>query len=198
MPVKRIPVILVTIVLALFAAGCFSSDNPLSEEAAAEPDRGLEGKWLLEFETGDVSYLGIQVIDSRHMKLIRSNQSEPRKGIDEIQEFVIFPTAAKGQKFLNLEMPLPSRDPDEKKKTRRGYWFYKYQFLKDGTILLQTPTYEAIKEAVEKGALKGNAWETTWASNVDLTDSSTRILDWLIGADPKNDFSRFGTMKRLR
>jgi hypothetical protein len=185
------------IVLSALTAGCFSSDNPLSAEGAAVPDRALAGLWSIEFEQGDITYFDIKIPDARHMRLMQSKKLPFEKGKGDYQEFVIFPTLFKGQRFMNVEMLLPSRNPDDRKNLRKAYWFYKYELTSPDELMVWSPAYEALEEAVKKGALRGKAWETTWASNVDLTDESPRILDWLAARDPKRDFVPFGMMKRM-
>jgi hypothetical protein len=190
---KRILGLLGYVLLVFSLCSCDESKVPLSEPKASFRDESIRGVWHARQGEDDL-YLHIIPTKPPLMKLVKVFHANGKDnyGNSNFGEFEMFPTLANGKKFMNLKY-FRSQDPNQSKSPLEPrYTFLMYDLTKDNMLNVWQLDYETWKAAFAAKRLKGNAWETTWGSNVSIEDTSENILKFLLSEDTQNQFRLLG------
>jgi hypothetical protein len=193
LPILSIVQIALLALISLTVTGCDESKNPLEKPKEEVVDKDLLGLWRGTQEGHDV-YLHIVAEKPPMMKavVITYPLNDYHVGVSEYE---MYPTITAAHKFLNVEVP------SDKDKHEMAYWFAKYNFSADGKLTIMVPDYDGMDEAVKSHKLTGKAWTSTWTSNVELDDSSPRLLSYFDARTPSGDdiakYKPFGTFHRV-
>lgn len=166
------------LLLVLVCCGVPESANPLVPAEKGVLDKALLGTW----EGGDgkdVLTLVFAVKEGAVMTI-----TAPRDAEHEPLEFEAHACTAGGAKFLNARA-LESGRPDS------SWLIVRYQLDKAGVLTLFTLRDDAVREAIEKGTLKGES-KGSPAQRV-ITDSVEKLRAFVA---KKDVFEKFGTFKR--
>ena len=181
--------------ICFLVSACYQSDLPISPPDSANSDDRLLGVWHGSIEGNDI-YLHIIHMEKPWLRLIRIVHVN-HGGISENSELDMFPSVVGKDRFVNIKFPKTSDTKDEKGPPKDAYWFYKYEISSKGVMTVSVIDYPAIKECIDAGRLAGKAWESTWSTNVNITDSSERIRSFLVEPGEKQ-FKELGQFKRMQ
>jgi hypothetical protein len=197
---KKIFSTLGVVCLALSLSGCFNKSKlPLSRWEDAQPDKALAGAWRAVVDGKDV-YLHVIPYPEDHPEkawmqlahVVQPPGGSPGRGEDAIL-LHMFPTAAKGRKFMNVLFRKPHNTKDGRCEVEEYYWFWKYELSRDGVLTVWELEEEGSRLAVEDGKLKG-----AYKNSVQLEDSGENILAYLLSVEGEKSFHLYGKFKKIR
>ncbi len=200
---KKILLTLSVICLTLFAGGCFNKSKvPLSKPEAAQPDMSLAGAWYGVIEGRDVYLHAIPILEPQSetkawMRLVHVVHPKSGAAAKDGEDAIIlnmFPTVARGRKFMNVLFRKPQQLEGGKYEVEEYYWFWKYDISKDGVLTVWELDDEAMRLALENEKLKGRYRKVS----VYLEDSSENILAYLLSDEGEKAFRLYGQFKKVR
>jgi len=183
------------VLLTLCLSACDQSQVPLKTPVAADADDRLVGVWHSKIQDNDV-YLHIIPMEKPWLRLIRVTHIN-HGGISENDQVDFFPSAIGTRRFVNLKFRKAMAIKDDHAVPQDAYWFFKYDIAPNGAMTVWTLDYASVQAAVNTGKLAGKAWETTWDSNVDLTDNADHIVSFLNTLCGKQ-YTEYGQFRRMQ
>lgn len=160
--------LVVSIVLPLLAS-CAVSDNPLSEPGRAKLDPRLVGTWRLK---GWDAYYHVSPTGGKVPEgMLIGVSSRPYKGTEPEHVVLAFPAVIGDSAFLNLavvkkEDQLNVLDGKRWKPTMIGSYFIVRYTLSHDVLKIQLMDAVAVRQAIEKGKIKGTVAKETHELNV--------------------------------
>lgn len=184
----------VLLIACVLAAGCEDSTNPLSEPAASKADKQLIGVWRHKDDEGTTYYhvgtLGGNAPDSvlRVVTVVLDKNGE----LEEPDQAIAFPTTIAGVNYLNVASAKPEQLAQIREKGWQAglldsYFILKYR-VEDGALLAWHIDYDAKKEAIEAGKIKGEIKQADDGGVRRFTDTSQNLAKFVASA-PKGLFS---------
>lgn len=181
-------------VVTLCLSGCLESKEPLCSAQHYFIDRTLLGKWKRINGSGTLEIS--QSTPNSLLLLVKEHGLAMPKERDKM-EFSLVLCKTTIATYANLRTS-SVMDEEKVKKGIKGsdvFSFYRYHIDSDGTLSVRSPAYNALKEAVDRGELRGKAWATTWGENVTLTEAGPRMQKWF---DRQNESQAFGEATRYQ
>ena len=158
-------------------------------------DARLAGVWHGNVQGND-EYLHIfNLVDGKSLKLIRVTHINTG-GIENHEILEMFPTESGKHHYLNIKFNCPDAKTDAKPNvTKEGWVFARYDITPAGELDVSLIGYDCLKAAIDKNLLHGNAWETTWGSNAQVSDNSKELLEFVDSSNA--EFKPYGVFRHV-
>lgn len=170
--------------VCLLAAGCYDTNNPLSDPQTAKPDEKLFGVWRCRTSEEDAIYhvgsAGKQ-FPKGMMRIVVVKHSEGE--VESPDEYLAFPTVIGDKTYLNLvseqeEVQELDNNAAWKPEVVSSYTLSKYE-LEGDKLTVQFPNETAKSQAIKDKKIKGKRQQRA----ATFTDSSENVARFVAAAD---------------
>ncbi len=176
---KRAAVVLM-FTLAFGLAACLpESTHPISDPAAAEPDKRLTGMWYggPPNELSDHYFASFLPQDDNSTDIFTISFDDDG---GEWIRFSMTPSTVGDHTYMNILY----RDQSDDEDFFENYLLCYYFIDDEGRLQIWSFSNEVISEAIENG-LPGTVKEGSWVSDIEITASSEELHAFLLAQDPK-------------
>jgi len=208
---KAISVLFLTLLLT---SCCLpSSINPLSPPGEAHYDKQLEGTWYYKEENGNIVYLHVGRVKGNFTKAIFTEIGQ--SGTLGFSVLIMFPSFIGDKNFLNIEVKQVDDEISfEFKGKGKGYFFAKYEFAVDDSLLVSMIDIDGFAKGIQDGKIKGEITyrkpvipegsedkpreqESKVIDCLRITDKSENIVQFIKDSNTRELFSTGFILKRL-
>ena len=185
-----------------------SSIHPLSSPKEAQYEKKLEGTWYYKEGNGRPGYFHIGRAKENLTKAIVIEQD----GSLGFSVLMMFPTVISENNFLNIKI---KQVDEEFPHEHNGYFFAKYQFTGDDSLLISLMDIDGFAKGIQDGKIKGEitykkpatpegskkkqqSKESKVINCLKITDESENIVKFIKDSNIRDLFPKEFKLKRLK